>query len=221
MTTNTNFSKWKDEINKLKLKLDIEVKTKEEMDKINNYNLHQNVILITEPLQKLSLDEFLSYHRFNDKFPIRLILLDEVTDPQNVGAIIRSALAFKMDGLALSQRNSPQETSALTKASSGAIEKLQIIELSNMSREIKKLQKNNFSVFGLAGEGENDVYELENETGNVALILGSEGKGLRRLTREQVDHLIKIPINNESNSLNVSNAASIAMFQLQKNILKN
>ena len=74
--------------------------------------------------------------------------------------------------LALSQRNSPQETSALIKASSGAIEKLQIIELSNMSREIKKLQKSNFSIYGLAGEGENDVYELENETGNVALILG-------------------------------------------------
>ena len=144
-----------------------------------------------------------------------------MTDPQNVGAIIRSALAFKMDGLALSQRNSPQETSALIKASSGAIEKLQIIELSNMSREIKKLQKYNFSVYGLAGEGEKDVYELENETGNVALILGSEGKGLRRLTKEQVDHLIKIPINNESNSLNVSNAASVAMFQLQKNIIKN
>ena len=221
ITTNTNLSKWKDEINKLKLKLDIQVKTKEEMDKINNYKPHQNVILITEPLQRMSLDEFLSNHRFNNKNPIRLILLDEVTDPQNVGAIIRSALAFNMNGLALSQRNSPQETSALNKASSGAIEKLQIIELSNMSREIKKLQKYNFSVYGLAGEGENDIYELENETGNVALILGSEGKGLRRLTREQVDHLIKIPINNESNSLNVSNAASVAMFQLQKNIIKN
>ena len=221
ITTNTNLPKWKDEINKLKLKLDIQVKTKEEMDKINDYKPHQNVILITEPLQRISLDEFLSNHRSNNKNPIRIILLDEVTDPQNVGAIIRSALAFNMNGLALSQRNSPQETSALNKASSGAIEKLQIIELSNMSREIKKLQKCDFSVYGLAGEGENDIYELENETGNVALILGSEGKGLRRLTREQVDHLIKIPINNESNSLNVSNAASVAMFQLQKNIIKN
>ena len=221
ITTNTNLPKWKDEINKLKLKLDIQVKTKEEMDKINNYKPHQNVILITEPLQRISLDEFLSNHRSNNKNPIRIILLDEVTDPQNVGAIIRSALAFNMNGLALSQKNSPQETSALNKASSGAIEKLQIIELSNMSREIKKLQKCDFSVYGLAGEGENDIYELENETGNVALILGSEGKGLRRLTREQVDHLIKIPINNESNSLNVSNAASVAMFQLQKNIIKN
>ena len=85
------------------------------MDKINNYKPHQNAILVTEPLQRLSMDEFLSNHRFNNKIPIRLILLDEVTDPQNVGAIIRSALAFKMDGLALSQRNSPQETSALTK----------------------------------------------------------------------------------------------------------
>ena len=221
ITIEANYSKWKDEINKLKLKLDIVLKTREELDKINNYNPHQNVILIAEPLQRLSMDEFLSYRRFNDKVPIRLILLDEVTDPQNVGAIIRSALAFKMDGLALSQRNSPQETSLLSKASSGAIEKLQIIELSNMSREIKKLQKFNFSIYGLAGEGDKDVYELENETGNVALILGSEGKGLRRLTRENVDYLIKIPIYKESDSLNVSNAASIAMFELQKNIIKN
>ncbi len=156
-----------------------------------------------------------------DKNPIRLILLDEVTDPQNVGVIIRSALAFKMDGLALSQKNSPQETSALIKASSGALEKLKIIELSNMSREIKKLQHVNFSVFGLATESKKTVYELENETGNVALILGSEGKGLRRLTKENVDGLIKIPINIESDSLNVSNAASVAMFLLQRNIIKN
>ena len=220
ITTNTNFSKWKDEIHQLKLKLDIEVKTKEEMDKINNHKPHQNAILVTEPLQRLTMDEFLFHNRINDKIPIRLILLDEVTDPQNVGAIIRSALAFKMDGLALSQRNSPQETSALIKASSGAIEKLLIIELSNMFREIKKLQKYNFRIYGLAGEGEKDVYELENETGNVALILGSEGKGLRRLTRENVDSLIKIPINAVSGSLNVSNAAAVAMFQLQKNITK-
>ena len=220
ITTNTDYSKWKDEIHQLRLKLDIEVKTKEEMDKINNHKPHQNAILVTEPLQRLTMDEFLFHHRINDKIPIRLILLDEVTDPQNVGAIIRSALAFKMDGLALSQRNSPQETSALIKASSGAIEKLLIIELSNMFREIKKLQKYNFSIYGLDGEGEKDVYELENETGNVALILGSEGKGLRRLTRENVDSLIKIPINAESGSLNVSNAASVAMFQLQKNITK-
>ena len=90
-----------------------------------------------------------------------------------------------------------------------------------MSREIKKLQKFNFNIYGLAGEGEKDVDELENESGNIALIFGSEGKGLRRLTRENVDSLIKIPLNKEADSLNVSNAASVAMFQLQKNIIKN
>ena len=221
ITTNENLSKWEEKICKLKLKLDIIVKSKEELDKINNYKPHQNAILVTEPLQRLTMDEFLSDERFKNKIPIRLILLDEVTDPQNVGAIIRSALAFKMDGLALSQRNSPQETSSLNKASSGALEKLQIIELSNMSREIKKLQMVNFSIYGLTGDGQKDVYDLENETGNVALILGSEGKGLRRLTKENVDSLIKIPISVESDSLNVSNAASVAMFQLQKNIIKN
>ena len=221
MTVSENHSKWGDKINKLKLKLNIKIKSKEELDEINNYKPHQNIVLVTEPLKRLSMDEFLSLHRLKDKIPIRLILLDEVSDPQNVGAIIRSALAFKMDGLGLSQRNSPQETSTLTKASSGAIEKLQIIELSNMSREIKKLQKFNFNIYGLAGEGEKDVDELENESGNIALIFGSEGKGLRRLTRENVDSLIKIPINSKSDSLNVSNAASVAMFQLQKNIIKN
>ena len=87
--------------------------------------------------------------------------------------------------------------------------------------EIKKLQKYDFCIYGLAREGKKDVYDLENETGHVALILGSEGKGLRRLTKDSVDCLIKIPINEESNSLNVSNAASIAMFQLQKNVIKN
>ena len=221
ITTDANYSKWKDEIYRLKLNLDIVIKTREELDKINNYKPHQNVILVTDPLQRLSMDDFLSNNKSNNKLPIRLILLDEVTDPQNVGAIIRSALAFKMDGLALSKRNSPTETSSLNKASSGAIEKLQIIEFSNMSREIKKLHKFNFSVYGLDIDGEKDVCELENETGNVALIFGSEGKGLRRLTRVNVDSLIKIIINGESNSLNVSNAASVAMFQLQKNIEKN
>ena len=90
-----------------------------------------------------------------------------------------------------------------------------------MSREIQKLQKVNFSVYGLASDGQKNIHELESETGHVALVLGSEGQGLRRLTRENVDNLIAIPISKECESLNVSNAASIAMFQLQKNIIKN
>ena len=212
---------WSKELEDLEIKIDIKIKEKDALDEINNFKPHQNIILVTEPLKRISLDEFLIKKQTQLTNPIRIILLDQVTDPQNVGAIIRSAHAFKMDGLALSQRNSPLETAAMSKASSGAIEKLEIIELSNMAREIKKLQQSNFTVYGLAHGGPGDVFDLENEKGNIAVIVGSEGKGLRRLTREKVDKLITIPINEESESLNVANAASITMFQLQKNIIKN
>ena len=212
---------WVKKVKDLGLNIEVKIKTKEELDEINNFKPHQNIILIAEPLKRISLENFLSNRLNNSKKPLRIIILDQVTDPQNVGAIIRSAYAFKMDGLALSQRNSPSESASMSKASSGAIEKLEIIELSNMSREIQKLQKLNFNVYGLAQSENSDILELEKETGNVAIILGSEGLGLRRLTKEKVDKLITIPINEDSESLNVANAASIAMFQLQKNIIKS
>ena len=212
---------WKKNLKDLGLQIEVKIKTKEQLDKINNFKPHQNVILIVEPLKRKSLDEFLSEKQNSYKLPLRIIILDQVTDPQNVGAIIRSAYAFKMNALALSQTNSPFESSSMTKASSGAIEKLQIIELSNMSRAIKNLQESDFRVYGLAHGGNGNVFDLEKEDGNVAVIVGSEGKGLRRLTREKVDQLLEIPINPDRESLNVSNAASIFMFQLKKNVIKN
>ena len=220
ISTKDHYKVWEKNITDLGLSIEVKVKTKEQLDVINNFKPHQNVILIVEHLKRISLDEFLTEKRHTFKKPLRIIILDQVTDPQNVGAIIRSAYAFKMNALALSQTNSPIESSSMSKASSGAIEKLEIIELSNMSRAIKKLQDENFRVYGLAHGGDGNIFDLEEEVGNVAIIVGSEGKGLRRLTREKVDQLIEIPINPESESLNVSNAASISMFQLQKNIIK-
>ena len=207
---------WKEQIKVLNLSLVIKIKTKDELDLMNNYQPHQNSILVTEPLDRISLDEYLFTSKQSSDLPQRIIILDQVTDPQNVGAIIRSAYAFNMDGVALSQSNSPSETSSMAKASSGAIEKIKIIQLSNMSREIKKLQAANFNVYGLAFGGNKTISELHSENGNVAIIVGSEGKGLRRLTKEKVDQLLEIPINKECESLNVANAASIAMFELQK-----
>ena len=211
---------WKEQIQVLNLSLVIKIKTKEELDLITNYQPHQNSILVTEPLDRISLDEFIFTSKLRSDLPQRIIILDQVTDPQNVGAIIRSAYAFNMDGVALSQSNSPTETSSMAKASSGAIEKIKIIQLSNMSREIKKLQAANFNVYGLAFGGNKTISELHSKNGNVAIIVGSEGKGLRRLTKEKVDQLLEIPINKECESLNVANAASIAMFELQKNFIK-
>ena len=220
ISTKDHYKVWEKNITDLGLSIEVKIKTKEQLDIINNFKPHQNVILIVEHLKRISLDEFLTEKRHTFKKPLRIIILDQVSDPQNVGAIIRSAYAFKMNALALSQTNSPIESSSMSKASSGAIEKLQIIELSNMSRAIKKLQDENFRVYGLAHGGDGNIFDLEEEVGNVAIIVGSEGKGLRRLTREKVDQLIEIPINPESESLNVSNAASISMFQLQKNFIK-
>ena len=211
---------WKEQIKVLNLSLVIKIRTKDELDLMNNYQPHQNSILVTEPLHRISLDEYLFTSKQSSDLPQRIIILDQVTDPQNVGAIIRSAYAFNMDGVALSQSNSPSETSSMAKASSGAIEKIKIIQLSNMSREIKKLQSANFNVYGLAFGGNKTISELHHENGNVAIIVGSEGKGLRRLTKEKVDQLLEIPINKECESLNVANAASIAMFELQKNFIK-
>ena len=221
LSNQDNFPFWEEYIQNLNLKIDVKIKTREELDLINNYQPHQNSILVTEPLDRISLDEFLLANRLTTHVPLRIIILDQVTDPQNVGAIIRSAYAFKMDAIALSQTNSPAESSSMAKASSGAIEKIKIIELSNMAREIKKLQYANFSVYGLAFGGNKTILDLENEKGNIAIIVGSEGKGLRRLTKEKVDQLLEISINEDSESLNVANAASITMFQLQKNIIKN
>ena len=207
---------WKEQIQVLNLSLVIKIKTKEELDLITNYQPHQNSILVTEPLDRISLDEFIFTSKLRSDLPQRIIILDQVTDPQNVGAIIRSAYAFNMNGVALSQSNSPTETSSMAKASSGAIEKIKIIQLSNMSREIKKLQAANFNVYGLAFGGSKNISELHSENGNIAIIVGSEGRGLRRLTKEKVDQLLEIPINKECESLNVANAASIAMFEIQK-----
>ena len=220
ISTKDHYKVWEKNITDLGLSIEVKIKTKEQLDIINNFKPHQNVILIVEHLKRISLDEFLTEKLHTFTKPLRIIILDQVTDPQNVGAIIRSAYAFKMNALALSQTNSPIESSSMSKASSGAIEKLEIIELSNMSRAIRKLQDENFRVYGLAHGGDGNIFDLEEEVGNVAIIVGSEGKGLRRLTREKVDQLIEIPINPESESLNVSNAASISMFQLQKNIIK-
>lgn len=211
---------WKEQIQVLNLSLVIKIKTKEELDLITNYQPHQNSILVTEPLDRISLDEFIFTSKLRSDLPQRIIILDQVTDPQNVGAIIRSAYAFNMDGVALSQSNSPTETSSMAKASSGAIEKIKIIQLSNMSREIKKLQAANFNVYGLAFGGSKNISELHSENGNIAIIVGSEGRGLRRLTKDKVDQLLEIPINKECESLNVANAASIAMFELQKKFIK-
>ena len=147
----------------------------------------------------------------------RILILDQLTDPQNVGSIIRSAFAFNFDAVCLLKNNSPIETPSLIKASAGEIDNIQILEIGNLVQEIKILKKQNFFIYGLDGEGKIKIQEIDKTDNRIALIIGAEGKGLRNLTKQSVDGLIKIEINPKCNSLNAANAASVAMYEISKN----
>ena len=142
------------------------------------------------------------------------LLTDQVTDPQNIGAIIRSAFAFGFNAVGLLKNYSPHETASIIKASSGEIEKVNLIELGNLIQEINLLKSEGFFTYGLSKKGDYNIKEFDFDEKRIALVVGSEGKGLRSLTKKNLDEIFYIPIHKNCNSLNASNAAAIAMYQL-------
>lgn len=147
-----------------------------------------------------------------------VVLLDQVTDPHNVGAILRSAEVFGAEAVIAPARNSAPETGALAKTASGALERQPYLKIRNLSDTIIQLQDIGFVVFGLDGEAEVELdTALADCAGRpVALVLGAEGPGLRQRTRETVDKLVKIPFSRDFGSLNVSNAAAVALYAASK-----
>ena len=147
----------------------------------------------------------------------RLVLLDQVTDPHNVGAILRSAEVFGASAVIGTQRHSAPETGALAKTASGALERQPYLRLRNLSDTIVELQRMGYLVIGLDGEAEGtiDAVAAANRDRAIAIVLGAEGPGLRQRTKETVDQLVKIAFAGEFGSLNVSNAAAVALHTLR------
>jgi len=168
---------------------------------------HQGVVVEVEPLDDVWLDGFL--HDAPERGV--LLVLDQVTDPHNVGAILRSAAAFGAIGIVTQDRHSPPESGALAKAASGALERVPWARVVNLARALEEIGEAGFWRIGLTGDAET---QLKDALGSprVALVLGAEGPGLRPNTREHCDALARLPISDAVESLNVSNAAAVALY---------
>ncbi|NDC55851.1 MAG: 23S rRNA (guanosine(2251)-2'-O)-methyltransferase RlmB [Alphaproteobacteria bacterium] len=183
--------------------------TRAEIDKLLPGQTHQGIALRAEPLAQPTLKDFLSTH------PHTLLLLDQVTDPHNVGAIVRSAAAFGMDGVVITEKHAASENATLAKAASGALDLLPLITIINLAQGLALLKKEGFWITGLAGEAKPTLPDID-LSGKVALVLGAEGYGLRPLTRQHCDHVAKLPTRDDFGTLNVSNAAAVALYILNQ-----
>ena len=168
---------------------------------------HQGVVIEVEPLEDMWLADVLA----DAPEQAVLLVLDQVTDPHNVGAILRSAAAFGVIGIVTQDRHSPPEGGALAKAASGALERVPWVRVVNLARALQEIADAGFWRIGLAGDAETTLKEALGPK-RVALVLGAEGPGMRSNTREHCDAVAKLPINDAMESLNVSNAAAVALY---------
>ena len=185
-------------------------KTKKELDKYSNKEnlLHQGYVAEIEHLEKSVLKEFIK-----DKNDITFVCLDGVTDPRNIGSLIRSAASFSIDGIIVKERSFPSESKLLFKAASGATEHVNIFEVSNINSTLKNLKEKNFWVYGFDSNVKKKFTDIE-WRGNKILLFGSEGMGMHKHTLKYADFLVRIDIDKKVDSLNISNSAAIVLHHL-------
>jgi len=187
----------------------VQVVAREEMaQRLPAGAVDQGLAALVTPLEDAVLEDVLA--RCGDHALI--LALDQVTDPHNVGAILRSAAAFGAAGLIVTERHAPADTGVLAKAASGGLELVPLVRAVNLARTLEQLKEARFWLYGLDERGDAALGALD-LGGRVCIVLGAEGEGLRRLTSEKCDRLVTIPTQAPLASLNVSNAASIALYE--------
>ena len=192
--------------------LKIYYKTRKELDKYCSKDgiTHQGYVAEIEHFEKVNLKEFI-----NSKKDLTIACLDEVTDPRNIGSLIRSAASFNIDGLIVKERHFPSESKLMYKSASGCLEHLNIFEVSNINTTLKYLRDKNFWVYGFDANSEKDFIDIKWE-GNNVLLFGSEGFGIKKHTSKYTDFNVKIKINKNIESLNISNSAAIVFHYINQ-----
>jgi 23S rRNA (guanosine2251-2'-O)-methyltransferase len=186
---------------------------RQDLDRLAGLPHHQGAVLRLAPFPYAALDDFLDRWRTSDR-PALFLLLDGVTDPHNFGAILRSAEAAGCQGVLVPKDRSCPVTAVVEKAAAGALAHLALGQITNLSRTLDQLKAVGIWVYGLAGDSSASPLFDTDLTGNVALVVGSEGEGLRPLVRRHCDGLLAIPMAGAISSLNASVAAAIALFEV-------
>lgn len=187
---------------------------RKEIDRVLPHEaVHQGFAVYTSELPAYSIEEICLMA--DEKQNCHILILDQVTDPQNIGAIIRSCVAFNTLALIVQDKNAPSESGSMAKASAGMIELLPICRVTNLSRAIDQFKNAGFWTIGMDGNAKTSIDKIK-KGGKNAIIMGSEGKGMRRLVEESCDTTVKLPISPLVESLNVSTAAAIALYEINK-----
>ena len=185
-------------------------KTKKELDNYTNREqlMHNGYVAEIEYLEKISLKEFIK-----EKKNLTFVCLEGVTDPRNIGSLIRSAASFNIDGLIIKERHFPKNSKLMYKSASGCMEHINIFEVSNINSTLKNLRENNFWIYGFDTYGKKKFTDIKWE-GNNVLLFGSEGFGIKQHTSKYTDFSVRIDMNKNIESLNISNSAAIVFHHL-------
>ena len=197
-------------------KINVFYKSRKELDNLcgRDETAHQGLVAEVEQLEEITLKEFIID---NKKKNLNLIALEEVTDPRNIGSIIRSAVAFEMDGIIVKDRSFPSKSKLLYKSASGGIEHIKIFKVSNLNTSLKYLKSKEFWISAFDVSGKKDFTE-NNWRGKNVLLFGSEGYGIKAKTLENSDFKFKVGISNDIESLNISNTVSIVCHHISQTI---